>query len=99
MVVAATGAVADNEIIEKMVTEKRIGVWTEPEVTNKAYMDVSIGGTPAGRLVISVRMFVFAEASPSPTQKIQTCLVLSYVAVVGDVKGSYRESHEVRQLN
>lgn len=29
-------------------------VWTEPEVTEKGFMDISIGGEPIGRLVIAV---------------------------------------------
>lgn len=47
-------AVADNEVIEKMVAEKIAAGWQEPEVTQKAFMDISIGDKPAGRLVINV---------------------------------------------
>lgn len=56
-VVGGTGqraALADNEIIEKMVAEKAAAGWQEPEVTQKAFMDISIGDQPAGRLVINV---------------------------------------------
>eukprot|EP00752_Nemacystus_decipiens_P012395 g10982.t1 len=47
-------ALADNEIIEKMVAEKIAAGWQEPEVTQKAFMDISIGDQPAGRLVINL---------------------------------------------
>lgn len=55
--VGANRAVADNEIIEKMVAEKNALGWQEPEVTQKAFMDITIGDQPAGRLVINVRGF------------------------------------------
>lgn len=57
LVIGGTGqraALADNEIIEKMVAEKVAAGWQEPEVTQKAFMDISIGDQPAGRLVINV---------------------------------------------
>lgn len=54
LLVGASQAMADNEIIEKMVAEKVAAGWQEPEVTQKAFMDISIGDQPAGRLVIYV---------------------------------------------
>lgn len=49
-------ALADNENVEKLVAEKNAEAagWVEPEVTRKAFMDISIGGKAAGRLVIAV---------------------------------------------
>lgn len=47
-------ALADNEIIEKMIADKIAAGWQEPEVTQRAFMDISIGDKPAGRLVINV---------------------------------------------
>ena len=59
LVAGAGGALADNEIVEKFVAEKNaeatVAGWVEPEVTQRAFMDISIGGKPAGRLVIAVR--------------------------------------------
>lgn len=46
---------ADNEIIEKMVADKIAAGWQEPEVTQRAFMDITIGDSPSGRLVINVR--------------------------------------------
>lgn len=54
LLVGASQAIAENEIIEKMVAQKVAAGWQEPEVTQKAFMDISIGDKPAGRLVINV---------------------------------------------
>lgn len=47
-------ALASNEEVEKFVASKNSQGWVEPEVTEKGFMDISIGGKPVGRLVISV---------------------------------------------
>ncbi|CAM9716254.1 unnamed protein product [Ectocarpus sp. 12 AP-2014] len=54
LVVGVGRAVADNEIIEKMVADKIAAGWQEPEVTQRAFMDITIGGSPSGRLVINL---------------------------------------------
>eukprot|EP00904_Undaria_pinnatifida_P006221 jgi/Undpi1/2729/HiC_scaffold_14.g06107.m1 len=54
LIAGASQALADNEIIEQMVADKRAEGWVEPEVTQRAYMDITIGDKPAGRLVIAL---------------------------------------------
>lgn len=54
LIAGASQALADNEVIEQMVAEKRAARWVEPEVTQRGYMDITIGDKPAGRLVIAV---------------------------------------------
>lgn len=62
-------ALADNEIIEKMVADKIAAGWQEPEVTQKAFMDISIGGQPAGRLVINVSIRCGLRTRPRTMRK------------------------------
>lgn len=54
LVAGASRVLADNEVVEKFVADKIAAGWVEPEVTQRAFMDISIGGKPAGRLVIAV---------------------------------------------
>ncbi|CAM9523759.1 unnamed protein product [Ectocarpus fasciculatus] len=54
LVVGVGRAVADNEVIEKMVADKIASGWQEPEVTQRAFMDITIGDSPSGRLVINL---------------------------------------------
>lgn len=65
-------ALADNEAVEKFVAEKNAEAagWVEPEVTRRAFMDISIGGKPAGRLVIAV-----SSSCGTISQYIYICVV------------------------
>ena len=78
LVAGASQALADNEIIEKMVADKRAAGWVEPEVTQRGYMDITIGDKPAGRLVIAVSAWARVRACGRASEVCRALVTLRY---------------------
>ncbi|CAM9675317.1 unnamed protein product [Hapterophycus canaliculatus] len=90
LVVGANRAVADNEIIEKMVADKNAAGWQEPEVTQRAFMDITIGDQEVGRLVINL----YGKTVPNTVQ--------NFVALItgkNDAGVSYQGTEAYRVLD